>query len=125
MKRVMIVFVAAVLFMTSMSEVSHAANSEPGGFKGLLSGCCFGHRVAGDYNELGTGKVNFTGWFLVGFCFGIRAQEDYSTGKDMTFRDWGRAIPYVNIVFAIWDGIDGANGLTRSDYQMKFGASYY
>ena len=34
-------------------------------------------------------------------------------------------IPYVNIVFSIWNGIDGANGMQTSDYVKKYGAAFY
>jgi len=73
------------------------AQSQRDGLTGLLVGCCFGIRTAGQYNE----------------------------GKDLHFRDWGRLIPFVNIVLAVWDGIEGAQGITTSDLQAQYGASYF
>jgi hypothetical protein len=62
---------------------------------------------------------------LVGCCFGIRTAGAYNEGKDLHFRDWGRIIPVVNIVLAIWDGIEGAQGITTSNLQAQYGAQYF
>lgn len=125
MKRIIVGLVLAVMVLTSMPSVSQAANSDPGGVKGLLTGCCFGLRVGADYNQIGTGNRDFVSWYLVGCCFGVRAAEDYRDGKDMCFRDWCRIIPYVGIIFEIWDGVDTAQGVTRTDLQKRYGSSYY
>jgi hypothetical protein len=31
----------------------------------------------------------------------------------------------VGIVFAIWNGVDGAQGVTTSEYAAQYGAMYY
>jgi hypothetical protein len=31
----------------------------------------------------------------------------------------------VNIVFAVWNGIDGMNGMTTADYAKQYGSMYY
>jgi hypothetical protein len=63
--------------------------------------------------------------FIAGCCFGIRAGAAYNDGKEIHWREWVMLIPYVNIVFAIWNGIDGANGMQTSDYVKKYGAAFY
>lgn len=63
--------------------------------------------------------------FIAGCCFGIRAGAAYNDGKEIHWREWVMLIPYVNIVFAIWNGVDGANGMTSKDYATKYGAMYY
>jgi hypothetical protein len=63
--------------------------------------------------------------FIVGCCFGVRTVAQYNEGKDLHFRDWGRIIPYVGAVFAIWDGIEGAQGTTTSKLQATYGAQYF
>ena len=65
------------------------------------------------------------GGFLVGCCFGLRTAGQYNEGKNLHFRDWGRIIPYVGGVFAIWDGIEGAQGQTLSDLRSSYGAQYF
>lgn len=71
-----------------------------------------------------SGRGGFMG-FIAGCCFGIRAAGDYNSGKEIHWREWVMLIPYVNIVFAIWNGIDGANGVTKEDLAAKYGAMYY
>ena len=34
-------------------------------------------------------------------------------------------VPIANIVFSVWNGIDGANGMQTKDYAQKYGANYY
>ncbi len=63
--------------------------------------------------------------FIAGCCFGIRAGAAYNDGKEIHWREWVMLIPYVNIVFSIWNGIDGANGMQTSDYVKKYGATFY
>ena len=63
--------------------------------------------------------------FIAGCCFGIRSGAAYNDGKEIHFREWCRLIPYVNIVFAIWDGVDGAKGTTTADLASQYGATYY
>ena len=63
--------------------------------------------------------------FVAGCCFGIRAGMDYNDGKEIHWREWCRIVPVVSLVISIWDGIDGMNGMTRSYFTSKYGASYY
>jgi len=63
--------------------------------------------------------------FIAGCCFGIRAGAAYNDGKEIHWREWCTLIPYANIVFVIWNGIDGANGTTTKDYAVKYGATFY
>ena len=70
------------------------------------------------------GRGGFMG-FIAGCCFGIRAGAAYNDGKDLHFREWCTIIPYVGIVFSIWNGIDGAQGSTTSDLATQYGATYY
>ena len=63
--------------------------------------------------------------FIAGCCFGIRAGGAYNDGKEIHWREWVGLIPYVNIIFYIWNGIDGANGVSTKDYAAKYGAMYY
>ena len=63
--------------------------------------------------------------FIAGCCFGVRAGAAYNDGKEIHWREWVMLIPYVSIVFSVWNGIDGTNGMQSSDYATKYGASYY
>jgi hypothetical protein len=93
----LIVGLLVLAFLLTGVNVSEAQASGRGGFMGFIAGCCFGIRAAGDYNQ----------------------------GKEIHWREWVMLIPYVNIVFAIWNGIDGANGVTKTDLAAKYGAMYY
>jgi len=70
------------------------------------------------------GRGGFMG-FIAGCCFGIRAGVDYNAGMDIHWREWGRIVPYVGIVFSLWDGIEVAGGLTRSELSEKYGSQFY
>ena len=63
--------------------------------------------------------------FVAGCCFGVRAGAAYNDGKEIHWREWVRLVPIVSIVVAIWDGIDGANGVTSKDYAKQYGETYY
>jgi hypothetical protein len=63
--------------------------------------------------------------FIAGCCFGIRAGAAYNDGKEIHWREWVMLIPLVNLVFSIWNGIDGANGMQTSDYAKQYGAAFY
>jgi hypothetical protein len=63
--------------------------------------------------------------FVAGCCFGIRAGAAYNDGKEIHWREWVRLVPFVGFVCAIWDGIDGSEGMTTSDYAKMYGSSYY
>jgi len=65
------------------------------------------------------------GGFLVGCCFGVRTAGEFNSGKELHFREWARLIPYVNLVFVVWDGIDGAQGVTTYSLQQTYGAQFY
>lgn len=72
----------------------------------------------------GEGRGGFMG-LIAGCCFGLRAAGDYNAGKDIHWREWCMLIPYVNIVFAIWNGIDGVNGVTTAELADQYGSQYY
>ena len=95
MKKILAVGLAAVVLLMSAGPVS--AGEGRGGFMGLIAGCCFGIRAAGEYNE----------------------------GKDIHWREWGTIIPYVGIIFTIWNGIDSASGITSADLAAKYGSAFY
>lgn len=95
MKRALVLLVAGVMLGTA--TLSHAAQEGRGGLMGFIAGCCFGVRSGGAYNE----------------------------GKEIHWRQWCRLIPIAGIVFAVWDGVDGANGVTTADYAKKYGSIYY
>jgi len=80
--------------------------------------------VVGPSASAAEGRGGFMG-FIAGCCFGIRAAADYNDGMDIHWREWCTLIPYVNIVFAIWNGVDGASGVTRADLAEKYGSQYY
>lgn len=74
--------------------------------------------------QAGEGRGGLGGFFA-GCCCGIRAGTDYNSGKDMHWRDWGPLIPYVGVIFAIWNGIECSQGLTRAEMAAKYGANFY
>ncbi len=96
MKKFLIVM-ATVAMLAGATATSEATAQGRGGIGGLLVGCCFGIRTAGEWNE----------------------------GKDLHWREWGRLIPYAGIVFFIWDGVEGAQGITTSDLAEQYGANFY
>ncbi len=89
--------VMAALMLSLSAGTASAVNESRGGLMGFIAGCCFGIRAGGAYNE----------------------------GKEIHWREWIMLIPYVNIVFAIWNGVDGANGMSSSDYAKKYGSAFY
>ena len=96
MKKLIACGMAALVLAMSAGSAS-AVNESRGGLMGFIAGCCFGIRAGGEYNE----------------------------GKEIHWREWVSLIPYVNIVFAIWNGVDGANGMTTQDYAKKYGSAFY
>lgn len=96
MKKIIVCMLVVAFLMSTVSFVS-AESSGRGGFMGFIAGCCFGIRSGGEYNS----------------------------GKEIHWREWVMLIPIANIVFAIWNGIDGANGVTTKDYAAQYGAMYY
>jgi hypothetical protein len=105
MKKLIGGLLVAVMVLGAISPSAEAAEKERGGFVGLLVGCCFGVRAAGDYNS----------------------------GKDIHFREWVPLavsfIPYcggvISLGFHLWDGIDGAQGKTRAEYAEQYGSTYF
>jgi len=95
MKKVLVAGIVAVMLMGSMPQAE--AQQRSGGIGGFLVGCCFGIRTAGQFNA----------------------------GKDLHFRDWGRLIPIVNIGLAVWDGIQGFEGVTTADLSRNYGSQFY
>jgi hypothetical protein len=95
MKKIIVTGLIALFVVGMTPQVE--AQTERGGVAGLFVGCCFGIRTAGQWNE----------------------------GKDLHFRDWGRLIPLVNIVLAVWDGIQGYEGITSRDLASEYGSNYY
>ena len=94
--------------------------------KKLITLCLAGALLTATVGTAGAaeGRGGFMG-FIAGCCFGIRAAGDYNDGKEIHWREWCRLIPYAGIVFAVWDGIDGAKGTTTGDYVGKYGAMFY
>lgn len=65
------------------------------------------------------------GGFFVGCCFGVRTAGQWNEGKDLHFRDWGRLVPVVNIVLAVWDGVQGMEGITTAELAAQYGSNYF
>lgn len=63
--------------------------------------------------------------FFVGCCFGIRAAADFNDGKNLHWRDWTPIVPYVGIIFNVWNGVDGASGTTTKDLSELYGSRFY
>ena len=97
MKKLVASLLVVLFVLIAFAPAAVAANSDRGGFLGFIVGC----------------------------CFGIRAGAAYNDGKEIHWREWVTLIPFANIVFAIWNGIDGANGMQTSDYAKAYGSSYY
>jgi len=96
MKKIMVCLAISGILFSSVSP-SLAINEQRGGLMGFIAGCCFGIRAGGAYN----------------------------TGKDIHWREWIMLIPIVSFVGAIWNGIDGANGMQTSDYAKQYGSAFY
>jgi len=97
MKKLIAGILVATMVMATVVPSAHAKGEGRGGVMGFIAGC----------------------------CFGIRAGADYNSGKEIVWREWVMLIPYVNIVFAVWNGIDGANGVTRAEYAEQYGSTYF
>lgn len=97
MKKALLSIVVAGMVLSALGTSAMAASGTRGGPMGFIAGCCFGIRCGGDYNA----------------------------GKEVHWREWCMLVPFVNIVFAVWNGIDGYNGVTTADYAAKYGAQYY
>ncbi len=62
---------------------------------------------------------------IVGCCFGVRTAAAWNEGKNLDIREWLRIVPIAGIVAAVWNTIDGWNGVTTADLRAKAGAEYY
>lgn len=63
--------------------------------------------------------------FLIGCCFGIRSAAAYNDGKDLHWREWITLIPIASLFGAIYDGVDGMNGVTTKDLAERYPGNYY
>ena len=90
----------------------------------LLVFALLGATVPSFAAKASAGRGGFMG-FIAGCCFGIRAGAAYNDGKEIHWREWVLLIPYVGIVFAIWNGVEGAKGVTTKDLAARYGAMYY
>ncbi len=97
MKKIVAGVLVAAMVLTVAAPIAQAKNAERGGVVGFFTGCCLGMRAGGDYNE----------------------------GKSSHWREWCRVIPYVGLIFAIWDGIEGAQGMTTAEYAETYGSTYF
>jgi hypothetical protein len=43
----------------------------------------------------------------------------------MHWREWVRIVPFVNLVIAVWDGIECYQGMTSKEWADKYGANWY
>lgn len=95
--------------------------------KKLIAGLMIGLMLLGSVSTGSAINANRGGLmgFIAGCCFGIRSGAAYNDGKEIHWREWVMLIPVANIVFAIWNGVDGANGMTTADYAKSYGASFY
>ena len=62
---------------------------------------------------------------IVGCCFGVRTAAAWNEGKNLDIREWLRIIPIVGIVAAVWNTIDGWNGITTAELRKVAGEAYY
>lgn len=91
MKKLVFAALAAATLAMAVPSTAVAEEAHKGGILGGLVGCCFGLRAAGDYND----------------------------GKDISVREWLRLLPFVNIVIAVLDTVDGYNGVSRSQLHAE------
>ncbi len=63
--------------------------------------------------------------FFIGCCFGLREGTMWNEGADLHWREWATIIPVVGVVFAIWNGIDSANGMTSEQWAEQNAANWY
>ena len=62
---------------------------------------------------------------IVGCCFGVRTAAAWNEGKNLDIREWLRIVPIAGIVAAVWNTIDGWNGVTTADLRKAAGEQYY
>jgi len=63
--------------------------------------------------------------FFIGCCLGLREGTEWNEGADLHWREWCTLIPYAGIVFAIWNGVDCANGMTAHEFAEQNAANWY
>jgi len=63
--------------------------------------------------------------FFVGCCFGVRVGTEWNEGADLHWREWAPVIPYIGIVFSVWNGVDCANGMTAHEFAEQNAANWY
>lgn len=98
MKRVCLVTCAAVLILALCPGISEARiQREPGGFPAFLIGCCLGLREGTQWNE----------------------------GSVLHWREWSTLIPVVGIGFAVWNGVECAQGKRAHEWATDHGADWY
>ena len=97
MKKALILLTAMMLTFSVFAQNAVAAEKGRGGAMGFIAGC----------------------------CFGIRSGAAYNDGKEIQWREWCKLIPYAGIIFSIWDGVDGAQGVTTADLAQQYGSVYY
>ncbi|NCD33447.1 MAG: hypothetical protein EOL87_08545 [Spartobacteria bacterium] len=96
MKKLTAIALLSLMMSISVAPVAQAGSGR-GGFMGFIAGCCFGMRAGGQYNE----------------------------GKDIHWREWCMFIPVVGMAISIWNGVDGASGVTEADYADQYGSQYF
>ena len=97
MKKLIMASLAAAALVMAVPSTATAADNHKGGVVGGIIGCCFGLRAAADYND----------------------------GKDISVREWLRIVPIAGIVAAVWNTVDGWNGVTTADLRKAAGEQYY
>jgi hypothetical protein len=97
MKKTLILLTAVMLSLGVFTQNTIAAEQGRGGCIGLFAGCCFGIRSAAAYND----------------------------GKEISWREWVLLVPFVGFVFAIVNGVQGAQGITTADLAEQYGSTYY
>jgi hypothetical protein len=97
MKKTLILLIAVMMSFSVFTQNTFAAEKGRGGAMGFIAGCCFGIRSAGAYND----------------------------GKEVHWREWVMLVPFVNIIFAVMNGIDGMDGTTTADLAAQYGSTYY
>lgn len=90
-------FIVAALATATLAMATTVQAREAGGLAGGIVGCCFGVRTAAAWNE----------------------------GKNLDIREWLRIVPIAGIVAAVWNTVDGWNGVTTADLRKAAGAQYY
>ena len=97
MKKTLILLAAVMLSLNVFAQNTVTIQKGRGGAMGFISGCCFGIRSAGAYND----------------------------GKEIHWREWVLIVPVVGAVFAIINGVEGAQGITTADLAAQYGSTYY